>query len=142
MGVEVEEGSGRGPGTGNLARRTGTLSLSHIGMDGMLRWLFKQVNWAGLPRDRDRWIDGQNERGGKERAKERQRESDGAQRDGNRGRDEAMDGERRVWLLIRGTMGSVQSNQSSTVGWALCDLLNGARSTVYYQTTTLMETHL
>ncbi|KAK5923965.1 hypothetical protein CgunFtcFv8_000888 [Champsocephalus gunnari] len=57
MGFEVEEGSGRGPGTGNLARRTGALSLSHIGMDGMLRWLFKQVNWAGLPRDRDRWID-------------------------------------------------------------------------------------
>lgn len=26
--------------------------------------------------------------------------------------DEALDGERRVWPLIRGTMGSVQSNQS------------------------------
>lgn len=31
---------------------------SRIGMDEMLRWLFKQVNWAGLPRDRDRWMDG------------------------------------------------------------------------------------
>lgn len=26
--------------------------------------------------------------------------------------DEALDGERRVWPLIRGAMGSVQSNQS------------------------------
>ena len=80
----------------------------------MLRWLFKQVNCAGLPRDRDRWIDGENERREKESAKERQRESDGARRDGNRGWDEEMHGGRRVWPLIRGTMGSVQSNQSRT----------------------------
>lgn len=29
----------------------------------MLRWLSKQVNWAGLLRDQDRWIEGLNERG-------------------------------------------------------------------------------
>lgn len=48
----------------------------------------------------------------KREQRERQRESDGARRDGNRGRDEEMDRERRVWPLIRGTVGSVQSNQS------------------------------
>lgn len=35
----------------------------------MLRWLSKQVNWAGLPRDQDRWIEGLNERGEEERVK-------------------------------------------------------------------------
>lgn len=37
------------------------LAPSHtdtLKMDKMLRWLFKQVNWAGLGRDRDRWRDG------------------------------------------------------------------------------------
>lgn len=47
----------RRPGTWFLARWTGSLSHARLGKDGMLRWLFKQVNWAGLPRDRDRWMD-------------------------------------------------------------------------------------
>lgn len=76
--------------------RTGSLSHSHIGMDGMLRWLFKQVNWAGLPRDRDRWIDGWNERAETERRKkERKAERWGSerwkQREGWRERSMAAD---------------------------------------------------
>lgn len=78
--MEAGEGSGWRPGTGFLAQRTGSLSHIHIGMDGMLRWLSKQVNWAGLPRDQDRWIEGLNERGEAERVKEWQMESGGALR--------------------------------------------------------------
>lgn len=31
----------------------------HSGADRTLRWLFKQVNWPGHQRERDRWMEGE-----------------------------------------------------------------------------------
>lgn len=61
-GTGCEMGSGgcewrRLAGTPVLARQTGSRSHGHGETDKMLRWLFKQVNWPGRQRDRDRWME-------------------------------------------------------------------------------------
>lgn len=45
-------------GTPTLARLAGCCSHGRGKTDKMLRWLFKQVNWPGRQRDRDRWMEG------------------------------------------------------------------------------------